>query len=162
MYCLIVCINQAGIRGGEGGILVKKIFGVILEIRASFCKGNRWVMDHQMALLAISCQWSGSGPMVQHYCHGITIFSGTEKVKEVLRGSDSSDFTSLETLKFKNPPFQHISITTPTQHRTVQGWFTPRNLELSAWRRSIFMSTSVNSGTCKVSISDTCQADSSI
>ncbi len=25
-----------------------------------------------------------------------------------LRGSDSSDFTSSETLKFKNPPFQHI------------------------------------------------------
>ncbi len=25
-----------------------------------------------------------------------------------LRGSDSSDFTNLETLKFKNPPFQHI------------------------------------------------------
>ncbi len=22
----------------------------------------------------ISCQWSGSGPMVQHYCHGITIY----------------------------------------------------------------------------------------
>ncbi len=27
-----------------------------------------------------------------------------------LRGRDSSDFTSLETLKFKNPPFQHISM----------------------------------------------------
>ena len=25
-----------------------------------------------------------------------------------LRDSDSSDFTGLETLKFKNPPFQHI------------------------------------------------------
>ncbi len=29
----------------------------------------------------------------------------------------------------------------------VQGWFTPRNLELSAWRRSIFTSTSVK-GKC--------------
>ncbi len=27
---------------------------------------------------------------------------------KLLRGSDSSDFTSLKTLKFKNPPFQYI------------------------------------------------------
>ena len=43
-----------------------------------------------------------------------------------------------------------------------QGWFTPRNLKLSAWWRSSFMSTSVNPDTGEVSISDTCQADSSI
>ena len=43
-----------------------------------------------------------------------------------------------------------------------QEWFTPRNLELSAWRRSIFMSTSVDLDTGEVSTSDTSQADSSI
>ena len=36
----------------------------------------------------------------------------------------------------------------------LQGSFTPRNLELSAWWRSIFMSTSINSDTGKVSISE--------
>ena len=34
---------------------------------------------------------------------------GVEKYL-LLRGSDSSDFTSLGTLKFKNHPFQHISM----------------------------------------------------
>ena len=37
--------------------------------------------------------------------------------------------------------------------------FTPRNLELSAWRISSFMSTSVFTGTGQVSM---CKADSSI
>ena len=31
-----------------------------------------------------------------------------QQVKYFVRGSDSSDFTSLETLKFRNLPFQHI------------------------------------------------------
>ncbi len=29
--------------------------------------------DKQIIEQDVSCQWSGSGPMVQHYCHGIII-----------------------------------------------------------------------------------------
>ena len=35
-------------------------------------------------------------------------FTEKDSCSLVLRGRDSSDFTGLETLKFKNPPFQHI------------------------------------------------------
>ncbi len=50
----------------------------------------------------ISCGWFIDGHVTRspsHWAPGVW--------DEQLRGSDSSDFTSLETLKFKNPPFQH-------------------------------------------------------
>ena len=31
-----------------------------------------FLIHYQGAELLVSCLWSGSGPMVQHYCHGIT------------------------------------------------------------------------------------------
>ncbi len=45
-------------------------------------------------------------------CHKVyqRMVVGYCEIPHCLRGSDNSDFTSLETLKFKNPSFQHISM----------------------------------------------------